>query len=87
MIWFYKDLDIIRYYGIDAETFLISIGWENSIKYLGKECTIGNKQGIIIGIESNKNFLDYYFIIYIPKENICIYELVNNSLFTRTILI
>ena len=75
-----------RYFGKDAEDFLENINWHSDIDYLGKECTVvGKQQGIIIGIEDNEEYNDYYYIVYIPQDNRVTYVLANNTNFINTI--
>lgn len=75
-----------QYFGKDAEDFLKSIGWEHDIKYLGKECTTENKQGIIVGFEDCQSADDYYYIVYIPSDGTVVYPLANSSEFIRGII-
>lgn len=77
----------IQYFGED----ILKIDARDEIKELvknsiNKECVIdsGNK-GIIIGLEDNSCFNDYYFIVYCPKTEEISYELANNKLFIDSI--
>lgn len=75
-----------QYFGKDAENFMKSIEWNNSIQYLGKECITNEKEfGIIIGIEDCNSMFDYYFIVYVPEINKIKFELANNPEFTKNI--
>lgn len=76
-----------RYFGKDAEDFLKGIGWQEDIKYLGKECLAYNakKEGVIIGIEDSELFDDYYFIVFVPESEKLYYELANNPEFINSI--
>lgn len=76
-----------QYFGKDAEDFLESINYHSTIEYLGKECTVKGKQGIIIGIEDNEEYEDYYYIIYIPEDKVVYYQMVNDSKFIETIIL
>lgn len=76
----------VQYFGKDAEEFLKSIKWDNSIKYLGKECTADkNQHGIIIGFEDSQSFFDYYYIVYIPETEKVTYKLANDADFVKSI--
>lgn len=74
-----------QYFGKDAEDFLRSIKWDKDIEYLGKECVVDNKEGIIIGIEDSESFRDYYFIVFIPETGKVTYPLANDHTFTKNI--
>lgn len=76
----------VQYFEKDAEEFLKSIGWDKSIKYLGKECaTDKNQHGIIIGFEDSQSFFDYYYIVYIPETEKVTYKLANDADFVKSI--
>lgn len=47
---------------------------------INKDCiTSDGDKGIIIGFEDSSCFNNYYFIIYCPKTEEIIYEVVNNN--------
>lgn len=46
-------------------------------KYLNKEYHSDQIDGVIIGIEENEEYIDYYFIIYDPDQEIVRFELIN----------
>lgn len=48
---------------------------------INKDCiTSDGDKGIIIGFEDSSSFNDYYFIIYCPKAEDIVYELINSDL-------
>lgn len=59
---------------------------QDMTKYLYKDCTIdGGQKGIIIGFEDNNQFLDYYYIVYVPELDKVVYQLCNDARFVNSI--
>lgn len=78
-----------RYYGnsVKEMTGVRQEFKEDAIKYLNCSCiTRHNEKGVIIGFEDNKEYRDYYYIVYIPELNGIRYELANSVEFTKTIV-
>lgn len=76
----FKLCNDIQYFGED----ILKIDANNEIKELvknsiNKGCITGSgDEGIIIGFEDSSSFEDYYFIIYCPKTEEIVYELIND---------
>lgn len=73
------DIDYVQYFGEDVEKFPARQDIKNSIlKSINKECTTPDGySGIIVGVEDNHSYNDYYYIIWVPESGKMIYELVN----------
>ena len=75
-----------QYYGKDAEDFLESINWHKKIDYIGRNCiTDRGEEGVIIGFEDSESYMDYYYIVYIPKTGKVDYALANSASFVKNI--
>lgn len=83
----FKLCNDIQYFGED----ILKIDSNNEIKELvkdsiNKSCiTSSGDEGIIIGFEDSSSFEDYYFIVYCPKIEEIVYELINNKPFINSI--
>lgn len=79
----------ISYYGDAALQAEVSLDIKNDIeKFLYKDCvTTHGYEGVIIGFDINNQFLDYYYIVYVPELNRVTYELCNDSQFISSIKI
>lgn len=76
----------ISYYGISALQANVPKDIQEDIaKYLFKDCTTKEGKGIIIGFEDNEQYIDYYYIVYIPSSGKTTYELINNPDFVNSI--
>lgn len=68
------------YYGEDCYKFLESIGYDDEIDKVGCVVFDGNDPLIIIGVECNNQFMDYYWICMdINKEVVRKNLLINDN--------
>lgn len=59
---------------------------QNISKYLFRDCVVDSgHKGIIIGLEDNNQFFDYYYIVYVPELNKVVYQLCNDVKFINSI--
>lgn len=77
----------IQYFGEDISKIDANDEIKELVKNsINKECVTNSRdKGIIIGFEDCSSFSDYYFIVYCPKTEEIVYELVNNNNFIKTI--
>lgn len=80
----------VQYFGNDALNANIREDFKEDIKkYLGKDCSIIRGEevidGVIIGIEDNNTFQDYYYIVYSPEKKQVFFQLCNDVSFCKTI--
>lgn len=73
------EFKVAQYYGESALDFAGSRKREDVKQWLKnllfKDCIVQNKKGVIIGVEDNEEFNDYYLIVFIPETTEIKYEL------------
>lgn len=70
------EFKITRYYGEDALKITDNKKLSNlAKKYLYKDVEIFGEKGVVIGVEDNEAFADYYLIVYRPNEDKITFEL------------
>lgn len=73
------EFKVTQYYGESALDFACSHKREDIKQWLKhslfKDCIIKNQKGVVIGVEDNEEFNDYYLIIFIPETAEILFEL------------
>lgn len=73
------EFKVTKYYGESALDFACSHKRDDVKKWLKnslfKDCIVRNQKGIIIGVEDNQEFNDYYLIVFIPETKEILFEL------------
>lgn len=73
------EFKVTQYYGNDAITFAECHKREDIknwiLSCLSKDCNIRGEKGIVIGVEDNEVFIEYYLIVFIPETKEITYEL------------
>lgn len=73
------EFKVTQYYGESALSFAYSHKRDDIKQWLKnslfKDCVVRNQKGIVIGVEDNEEFSDYYLIVFIPETTETWFEL------------